>query len=160
MQTATRDAIDTLVRAAGVPGCAIATTRASGQATVSTHGQAALDPPRPVAPTTVFHLFSGTKLYTAAAVMLLVERGKIGLDEPITAYLPDLLLRHPVTVRQLACHDSGVPDTLRALLSVHAAETPVQRRPRHSRTTASTGGALPAPARATETSTSPSWASP
>lgn len=68
---------------------------------------------------TVFHLFSGTKLYTAAAVMLLRDRGLLELDRPVADYLPQLELRHAISVRQLLSHSSGLPDTLKAFLAVH-----------------------------------------
>jgi CubicO group peptidase (beta-lactamase class C family) len=76
---------------------------------------------RPVRATTTFHLFSGTKLYTAAAVLLLTERGHVSLDAPVRTYLPELPVRADVTVRHLASHASGIPDTLRAFLAVHFA---------------------------------------
>lgn len=85
-------------------------------------GHATLDPPRRVESKTWFHLFSGTKLYTASAVMCLVDRGQLELDAPVTRYLPELPLRHPVTVRQLMAHASGLPDTVRAFLAIHPGE--------------------------------------
>jgi len=38
---------------------------------------------------TVYHLFSATKLYTATAIMQLVEAGRLGLDDPFTHHLPE-----------------------------------------------------------------------
>jgi len=38
----------------------------------------------------IFRVFSNTKLVTSCAVMLLVEDGRIALDDPIEAYLPEL----------------------------------------------------------------------
>jgi CubicO group peptidase (beta-lactamase class C family) len=67
----------------------------------------------------VFHLISATKLYTTTALMLLVERELVDLDDPVSAYLSDVQLAHPETLRQLASHNPGLRDTLRALLSVH-----------------------------------------
>lgn len=108
-----------IVASAAVPGCAIAVTTASGPSAVLLMGNASLRPRQEVHAGSRFHLFSGTKVYTAAAVMLLVERGQVSLDDPITDHLPDLPLQHPVTIRQLASHSSGLPDTLRAFLAVH-----------------------------------------
>ncbi len=59
------------------------------------------------APETVFHLFSGTTLDTAAALMRLVEQGRVDLDAPATIYLGDLQLRHAVTLRQRALTPEG-----------------------------------------------------
>jgi len=116
-----RDALTEALTGSGVPGCAVAVTYRDATPDVFTYGSASLSPPLPVSAETVFHLFSGTKLYTATALMLLVERGAVKLDEPIQRYLPSLKLRHEVTVRQLAAHDSGLADTLRAFVSVHRA---------------------------------------
>lgn len=102
-----------------VPGCVIAVTDQDSTLHVFSHGSASLSPPRQASSETVFHLFSGTKLYTATALMLLVERGVVDLDEPIRRYLPSLGLEHDVSVRQLAAHDSGLADTVRAFVSVH-----------------------------------------
>jgi D-alanyl-D-alanine carboxypeptidase len=118
-----RDVVE-LIRAAGVPGCAIATTNAAGRSTTRVFGHASLAPERAVSARSRFHLFSGTKLYTAAAVMLLVERGDVALDDPISRHLPELPLRHAMTIRELASHQSGLPDTLRAFLAVHPGERP------------------------------------
>lgn len=60
-------------------------------------------------PRTVFPIASVTKQFTAAAVMQLVERGQLGLDDPITAYLPDYPTQgHVVTIRHLLNHTSGI----------------------------------------------------
>jgi len=105
----------------GAPGISLAlTTREYGRLAVQ-HGEACLSPPRRVEPGTVFHLFSGTKLYTAAALMLLVERRLVSLDDVVTKHLPELGLSYPVTLRELASHSSGLHDTLRAFLAVHLA---------------------------------------
>lgn len=59
-------------------------------------------------------LASGTKPFTAFAVLQLVDEGKIKLDEPVVSYLPELNLDDPrwnqVTVRQLLSHTSGLPN--------------------------------------------------
>ncbi len=119
MRPEVADEVGRWLRAARVPGCAIATVRRGGEATTTGFGDARLAPRTPVNDATRFHLFSGTKLYTATALMRLVERGAVDLDAPVGAYLPELPLRHPVRVGQLAAHDSGLPDTLKAFLAIH-----------------------------------------
>lgn len=58
----------------------------------------------------VYRIGSVTKQFTAAAIMQLVEQGKVRLDDSIATYLPVLpLLWHQVTVRQLLNHTSGIP---------------------------------------------------
>ncbi|MFW6198961.1 MAG: serine hydrolase [Gemmatimonadota bacterium] len=58
---------------------------------------------------TVYRIGSITKQFTAAAIMRLVEQGRIGLDDPMTEYLPDYPTQgHEVTVRHLLTHSSGI----------------------------------------------------
>ena len=62
-----------------------------------------------------FHLFSGTKLYTAAAIFKLVQDGKIALHDPVTQHLPDEFERREnlqgITVEQCLGHTTGLKDT-------------------------------------------------
>jgi D-alanyl-D-alanine carboxypeptidase len=62
----------------------------------------------PATATTVYRIGSITKQFTAAAIMQLVEQGKIRLTDPITRYLPEYPQWHAVTVRQLLNHTSGI----------------------------------------------------
>lgn len=62
---------------------------------------------------TFFDLASLTKpLATTLALMLLVQEGRIGLDQPIVEMLPDLETedKRKITIRHLLCHTSGMPD--------------------------------------------------
>ncbi|MEV6505576.1 serine hydrolase domain-containing protein [Streptomyces sp. NPDC051642] len=70
-------------------------------------------PPASRVPTTVdtpFDLASLTKLFTAVAAMQQIERGTLGIDARVGAYLPDFraAARHGITVRQLLTHTSGL----------------------------------------------------
>ena len=58
---------------------------------------------------TVYRIASITKQFTAAAVLGLVERGRVALEAPITTYLPEYPQWSSVTVRQLLNHTSGIP---------------------------------------------------
>lgn len=63
---------------------------------------------------TKFRLASVTKQFTAAAVMILHERGQVDLDAPVKTWLPDAPAAwDEVTVRSLLTHTSGVPDYTR-----------------------------------------------
>lgn len=57
---------------------------------------------------TIFHIGSLTKQFTAAAILLLVEMGKIKLDESVTQYLPDCEKWEKVKVLHLLAHTSGI----------------------------------------------------
>lgn len=69
---------------------------------------------RPATTDQVYHFWSVTKLFTATAVMQLVEDGKIGLDDPVTRFLPDFKTTAPsgapadITIRQLLDHSAGM----------------------------------------------------
>jgi CubicO group peptidase (beta-lactamase class C family) len=73
------------------------------------HGQGWADVGRgrPVGPATQYRIGSITKTFTAAAVLLLAERGELDLDEPVDSYLPGTSLGR-VRLRQLLCHSGGV----------------------------------------------------
>lgn len=80
----------------------------------------------PVEADTIFLTASVTKPVTATCAMILVDRGRIGLDERVSSLVPEFGdggWRDRITVRQLLCHTSGLPDQLpenRALRSSHA----------------------------------------
>lgn len=74
-------------------------------------GSADLEWKAPAGGSTVMRIGSLTKQFTAAAIMKLHEQGKIGLDDPISKYLPDFDAGgHTVTIRQLLTHTSGIPN--------------------------------------------------
>lgn len=62
---------------------------------------------------TVFNIGSVSKLFAATSIMLLVDEGKIELDKPVTAYLPEFTMAderyRDITVRMLLSHSSGLP---------------------------------------------------
>ena len=70
-------------------------------------------------PDSVFLLASITKPVTASSLMLLVERGKVSLNDPVSRYLPEFTGddRNKVRVRDLLSHTSGLPECCRKILS-------------------------------------------
>ena len=63
----------------------------------------------PMAPDTVFAIFSMTKTLTGCAVMVAVDRGILRMDDLVSDYLPEFLrLENKLTVRDCMCHVSGV----------------------------------------------------
>lgn len=75
------------------------------------YGMADLELGVAIEPDMVFRLGSITKQFTAAAVLMLVEEGKVELDAPVSAYLPDY--DGPaagVTIHQLLTHTAGLPN--------------------------------------------------
>ncbi len=66
----------------------------------------------PVNETTMYHLFSVTKTFTALAVLQLAQLGKIELSKPVSLYLPEFPYSREITVKQLLSHTSGIPNPL------------------------------------------------
>ncbi|MEY7973902.1 serine hydrolase [Saccharomonospora xinjiangensis] len=68
----------------------------------------------PMRPDTIFDIASVTKLFTAIAVMQLVERGTVDLENPVAEYLPEFGVngKHEITVEQLLTHTSGLEPSL------------------------------------------------
>lgn len=64
-------------------------------------------------PSTKFRIGSITKQFTSAAILLLEERGKLGVDDPVKKYLTDAPAAwNKITLRHLLTHTSGIPDFL------------------------------------------------
>ncbi len=66
--------------------------------------------PRIANASTRFAIGSVTKEFTAAAILLLCDRGKLSLDDPVSKYLPQLTEANHVTIRELLSHTSGYRD--------------------------------------------------
>ncbi len=73
-------------------------------------GQANIAENRAADAATRYAIGSVSKQFTAAALLLLEERGKISLDDKVGKYLPDLTRAREVTIRELLSHTSGYED--------------------------------------------------
>jgi CubicO group peptidase (beta-lactamase class C family) len=94
-----------------IPGLALLVIRDGKIVRAQGYGFANLEHQVPVRPETIFQSGSMGKQFTATAVMMLVEEGKIGLDDSITKYFPDAPPAwKPVTIRQLLSHTAGFGD--------------------------------------------------
>src|SRR5207244_13170214 len=93
-----------------VPGVAVAIV-SKGNVTRRGYGFANLEHMVPVTDETLFQSGSLGKMFTATAVMLQVEDGKLALSDPITKFFPDAPATwRTITVRNLLNHTSGIPD--------------------------------------------------
>ena len=83
-----------------------------GQPVVSKgYGMANVELDVPNSPQTVFRLGSVTKQFTAMAIMMLAERGKLNVNDPACKYLTDCPAAwQPITVKNLLTHTAGVPN--------------------------------------------------
>lgn len=105
--------IDALMHAydGAVPGAAVLLLHNGRTVIRRGYGLADLEQGAPVTPATNFRLASVTKQFTAAAILLLAEDGRLGLDDPARNWLPTLpAATGAVTIRQLLTHTSGLID--------------------------------------------------
>lgn len=114
---ASADRIDDVIRetmAIGrVPGAILLVSRDGKPVRVSTYGVANLETTAAVRRNTAFEIGSVSKQFTAAAVLLLVDDGKLSLDDTVGKHLPDAPeLWRPLTLRQMLSHTSGLKDSM------------------------------------------------
>lgn len=94
-----------------IPGLALAVCKNGQLIKASGYGLANVELDAKVTPDTIFQTGSVGKQFTAMAVMMLVEEGKIGLDDKISKYIPESPQTwSKVTVRNLLTHTSGIAD--------------------------------------------------
>ncbi len=94
-----------------IPGLSLLVSRAGKIVLAEGFGMANMELQAPVKPETVFQSGSMGKQFTATAVMMLVEEGKVGLDDPLTKYFPDAPATwKEATVRELLSHTAGFGD--------------------------------------------------
>lgn len=94
-----------------VPGASVLVLRDGRPLLRRGYGLAVLEDGVAAAPQTNYRLASVTKQFTAAAVLLLAQDGKLGLDDPIKRWLPSLPRAcDAITIRQILSHQSGLID--------------------------------------------------
>ncbi|MCK4729082.1 MAG: beta-lactamase family protein, partial [Desulfobacterales bacterium] len=95
------------------PGSVLLVARKGSIVFFEAFGHAGLAPERPMTTDTVFDLASLTKpLATSVVFMLLVQEGKLSLDQTLGSAIPDFsgTNKKYITIRQLLSHTSGLPD--------------------------------------------------
>ncbi|MTW11617.1 serine hydrolase [Pseudoduganella eburnea] len=93
------------------PGCAVAIGQAGKPVVVRAYGQADLEHHVPNTPETVFEAGSVSKQFTAAAILLLAQDGKLSLSDDVRKYLPELPdYGQRITIDHLLTHTSGLRD--------------------------------------------------
>ncbi len=110
-------AIDSIVERAltafQTPGVAIAVVKDGKVVVARGYGVKRLGAPEQVGPDTRFGIASNTKAFTATALGMLVEEGKLAWDAPVVRYLPEFAMYDPfvtreLTIRDLLVHRSGL----------------------------------------------------
>jgi CubicO group peptidase (beta-lactamase class C family) len=103
--------IESQLREQHIPGLALGVLRDGQLIKSQGYGLANIELDVPVKPETVFQTGSVGKQFTATAVMMLVEEGKLSLDDPISKYLPGAPAAWSgITVRHLLTHTSGIAE--------------------------------------------------
>lgn len=108
---ASMDAIVAPLVTADGPGCAIAGSRKGAPIASESFGLADVEHAIPITPGTIFEAGSVSKQFTAAAVLVLVEEGRIATSDDVRKYLPELPdYGTPITIDHLLSHTSGLRD--------------------------------------------------
>lgn len=94
----------------GAPSASIAVVKDGELAYAKAYGKARLDPDVASGTDTRYPIGSISKQFTAAAVLLLVQDGKLRLDDPVGKYVPGLTEGDVITIRQVLSHTSGYRD--------------------------------------------------
>lgn len=98
-------------RSTDSPGCALGVSRNGRVVYERGYGMANLETGTPISPSSIFHVASVSKQFTAMAIMLLAREGKLSVDDNIRKYLPEIPdYGTPITIRHLLTHTSGLRD--------------------------------------------------
>jgi D-alanyl-D-alanine carboxypeptidase len=103
-------AVSEVMEKTGAPSVSIAVVKDGKLAYVRAYGNARVEPPLAATPEMRYSIGSVSKQFTAAAAMLLVEEGKLSLDDRVVRWLPELTRAKDVTIRQLLSMTSGYQD--------------------------------------------------
>jgi D-alanyl-D-alanine carboxypeptidase len=99
-----------VLKQTGVPSASVAIVKGGKLAYTHAYGSAHLDPALPATPDMRYSIGSISKQFTAAAILLLQEQGKLSLNDNVGKYVPDLTRGDEVTIRQILSHTSGYQD--------------------------------------------------
>ena len=107
------DAVDDLMRSEmgrhPIPGAALTIIKSGQTVKTAAYGMANLETRAPVTPETVFEVGSVTKQFTAAAILVLAQEGKLTVDDKIAGHLKDAPASWgQITIRHLLTHTSGL----------------------------------------------------
>ena len=110
LSTALDEKISSALAASGAPSVSIAVVRNQQLIYAKAFGKANLAQDKTADATTRYAIGSVSKQFTAAALLLLQEQGKVSLDDKVSKYLPQLTRAGEITIRELLSHTSGYED--------------------------------------------------
>jgi len=94
----------------GVPSASLAVVKDGQIVYVKAYGNAHIEPRTAARSEMRYSIGSVSKQFTAAAILLLQEQGKLSLDDRVAKFIPDLTRAGEITIRQLLSHTSGYQD--------------------------------------------------
>ncbi|CAN5267887.1 serine hydrolase [soil metagenome] len=97
--------VERVIRTFDVPGVAVAIVKDGRAVLAKGYGVRTLGKPDRVDADTRFGIASNTKIFTASAIAMLVEAGKLEWDAPVIRYLPDFAMYDPFVTRELSVRD-------------------------------------------------------
>ena len=103
-------AVEKVIADTGIPSASIALVQNGQIVYLQAYGKARLEPPMPATPEMQYSIGSVSKQFTAALILLLVQDGKLTLDDPVGKYLPQLTRANEVTVREVLSMTAGYQD--------------------------------------------------
>lgn len=103
-------AVAEILAKSGAPSASIAVVKDGTIAYEHAYGTASLEPKTPATPQMRYSIGSISKQFTAAAILMLAEEGKLSLDDKLVRWLPDLTRASEVTIRQILSMTSGYQD--------------------------------------------------
>jgi len=103
-----------VLEATGVPSASVAIVQHGKLVYTHAYGSARLatdsSPAVPATPEMRYSIGSISKQFTATAILLLQEQGKLSIDDPVGKYIPGLTRGNEVTIREILSHTSGYQD--------------------------------------------------
>ncbi len=105
-----RAAVVRVIQRTNVPSAEVGIVRNGHVVYVAAFGDAKLSPAVPATPAMHYAVGSISKQFTAAAIMLLQQEGKLSVDDPVSRWFPNLTRAKEVKVRNLLSHTSGYED--------------------------------------------------
>jgi CubicO group peptidase (beta-lactamase class C family) len=115
--SAIRLRMQSLVDKGTIPGAVTLVIKKDRVVSFEAVGYRDLETKAPMTPDTIFDIRSMTKPVTAVGIMILMEEGRLALNDPVEMYLPEFKGsafkdeggEHPITIRQLLTHTAGLP---------------------------------------------------
>lgn len=105
-----QSAVNDVMTRTHVPSASVGIVKDGKIVYTQAFGMARLSPALPATPDMHYAIGSISKQFTTACVMLLVQEGKMSLDDPVAKWFPELTRANEVTVRNLLSHTSGYQD--------------------------------------------------